>query len=166
MLTQSAWQVLPCARIARAWCGAPACKQGAAPGSSRPQGSLTQRPRLQVSAGGLQTLLSSRSNSGDEASLDLPDYTPLTVERVRGIAKVAAEQVKVPKHVINLLVDLRSYLQDKVEPPVYVSDRRIVKAMALLQVRLLLSPRWPSQPVSHSWLESSAGEFSRSADFQ
>lgn len=58
------------------------------------------------------------------------------MDDVRAVAKAAAEQVSVPMHVTNLLVDLRTFLQDKVEPPVYVSDRRLVKALALLQVCL------------------------------
>ena len=47
--------------------------------------------------------------------------------------------VSVPTEVVNVLTDLRSYLQDKLEPPVYVSDRRLVKSVALLQVRSLLA---------------------------
>jgi AAA lid domain len=42
--------------------------------------------------------------------------------------------VAVPQSVIDLVVDLRSYLQDKCEPPVYVSDRRLVKAINIMQV--------------------------------
>jgi len=36
---------------------------------------------------------------------------------------------------VDLLADLRGHLQDKCEPPVYVSDRRLVKAVALMQAR-------------------------------
>ena len=43
--------------------------------------------------------------------------------------------MKVPEEIINLLSDVRTYLQDKCEPPVYVSDRRLVKAVAIMQVR-------------------------------
>eukprot|EP00882_Tetradesmus_deserticola_P032305 GHRQ01036610.1.p1 GENE.GHRQ01036610.1~~GHRQ01036610.1.p1 ORF type:complete len:138 (-),score=36.08 GHRQ01036610.1:264-677(-) len=50
----------------------------------------------------------------------------------------ALSAVRVPQHVIQLLADLRSYLQDKIEPPVYVSDRRLVKAVALMQVGCVL----------------------------
>ena len=54
--------------------------------------------------------------------------------------------MKVPGEVIQTLADLRQWLQDKCEPPVYVSDRRLVKAVALMQVGwgvawLCLSPR-------------------------
>lgn len=46
----------------------------------------------------------------------------------------AEELVDVPSTVLNLIADLRAYLQDKCEPPVYVSDRRLVKAVSLMQV--------------------------------
>ena len=48
--------------------------------------------------------------------------------------------MKVPGEVIQTLADLRQWLQDKCEPPVYVSDRRLVKAVALMQVGLWV--RW------------------------
>lgn len=42
--------------------------------------------------------------------------------------------MRVPPSVIQMITDLRTYLQEKIEPPVYVSDRRLVKAIQLLQV--------------------------------
>ena len=39
-----------------------------------------------------------------------------------------------PEEVRNLLVDLRTYLQERLEPPVYVSDRRLLKAVNLMKV--------------------------------
>ncbi len=45
-----------------------------------------------------------------------------------------ALKVKVTEDIINLLSDVRTFLQDKCEPPVYVSDRRLVKAVAIMQV--------------------------------
>ena len=44
--------------------------------------------------------------------------------------------MRVPEAVLDLLADLRRHLQEDCEPPVYVSDRRLVKALALLQVCL------------------------------
>jgi MoxR-like ATPase len=41
--------------------------------------------------------------------------------------------VRVPKSVIAMIADLRSHLQENLEPPVYVSDRRLVKAIGMLQ---------------------------------
>ena len=42
-----------------------------------------------------------------------------------------------PEEIVNLLSDVRSFLQDKCEPPVYVSDRRLLKTVALMQARCL-----------------------------
>jgi hypothetical protein len=49
----------------------------------------------------------------------------------------AVSNVRVPVDVINLLAELRTHLQEKCEPPVYVSDRRLVKSVALMQVGCL-----------------------------
>lgn len=46
----------------------------------------------------------------------------------------AMDAVTIPPSVLNLIADLRAFLQEKCEPPVYVSDRRLVKAVSLLQV--------------------------------
>jgi hypothetical protein len=59
----------------------------------------------------------------------------LTMEDFQQTRAAATSAVRVPQNVIQLLADLRSYLQEKIEPPVYVSDRRLVKAVALMQVR-------------------------------
>jgi len=50
------------------------------------------------------------------------------------VRQEAREQVAVPEDIVNLLSDARTFLQDKCEPPVYVSDRRLIKAVALMQV--------------------------------
>lgn len=42
--------------------------------------------------------------------------------------------MSVPVEVRQLLADLRTHLREKIEPPVYVSDRRLVKAVGLMQV--------------------------------
>ena len=52
----------------------------------------------------------------------------------RSTAGKAVGAVDVPESVIDLLTSLRDYLQDKAEPPIYVSDRRFMKALNLLQV--------------------------------
>ena len=48
--------------------------------------------------------------------------------------EAAVAAVHVPDSVIDVLTSLRDYLQDKCEPPIYVSDRRFMKAINLLQV--------------------------------
>lgn len=57
-----------------------------------------------------------------------------------------------PLEVIDLLTDLRTYLQEKCEPPVYVSDRRLIKALNLLQASQYLvcecTPCCPACPAA------------------
>ena len=57
------------------------------------------------------------------------------IGRSCGCRLKAQQAVSVPDEVLGLLADLRELLQNKMEPPVYVSDRRLVKAIALLKVR-------------------------------
>ena len=54
--------------------------------------------------------------------------------RHRNTARAAYSAVDLPDAVVDILTSLRNYLQDKCEPPVYVSDRRFMKAVNLLQV--------------------------------
>ena len=58
----------------------------------------------------------------------------LTFADFKGAALDAYAAVDVPDAVVDALVELRNWLQDKCEPPVYVSDRRFMKAVQLLQV--------------------------------
>lgn len=53
----------------------------------------------------------------------------------RHTADRAYAAVDVPDSVVDILAELRCYLQDKCEPPMYVSDRRFMKAVQMLQVR-------------------------------
>ena len=48
----------------------------------------------------------------------------LSVNDFQGVRSAAEASVNVPNSVDDLIVDLRAFLQDKCEPPVYVSDRR------------------------------------------
>lgn len=52
----------------------------------------------------------------------------------RDTARAAYTAVDLPDAVVDILTSLRNYLQDKCEPPVYVSDRRFMKSVNLLQV--------------------------------
>ena len=109
----------------------------------------------QVSAGSLASLLTMRSSAavgseegGEERereeggegggvgkmSAGVAAGVSLTVNDFGGVKAAAEAAVDVPQSVIDLIVDLRAHLQDKCEPPVYVSDRRLVKAIALLRV--------------------------------
>jgi MoxR-like ATPase len=124
----------------------------------------TRQPSLvctQVSAGALSELLTATgeaSNDGataraaaatnhtgaDGASTSGADtHAPLTVEGVREVRRAALARVSVPPAIVNLLVDLRTYMQEQLEPPAYISDRRMVKAVQLLQARRRASPTTP-----------------------
>ncbi|GIL67160.1 hypothetical protein Vafri_20601 [Volvox africanus] len=63
-----------------------------------------------------------------------PGAQVLSMEDFRGTALAAYSSVDVPDSVIDLLTGLRNHLQDKCEPPLYVSDRRFMKAVRMLQV--------------------------------
>jgi AAA lid domain len=60
----------------------------------------------------------------------------------------------VPDEVLGLLADLRDLLQNKMEPPVYVSDRRLVKAIALLKV-------WHRSAACRVWSDGGRKHLSR-----
>ena len=93
----------------------------------------------QVSAGGLGKLLSLGgeaaigSKANDHGGVSTSD-TRLKPEDFANIRYEAAAETEVPTNVIELITDLRTFLQDKCEPPVYVSDRRLLKAVQMLRV--------------------------------
>jgi MoxR-like ATPase len=95
----------------------------------------------QVSVGSLATLLTMRAGStlpggggGGVGQMAEGTDVGLSVSDFEGVKAAAEAAVDVPQSVVDLMVDLRSYLQNKCEPPVYVSDRRLVKSIALLRV--------------------------------
>ncbi|CAD7696039.1 unnamed protein product [Ostreobium quekettii] len=102
---------------------------------------LVRREVKQVSAGGLVDLLSTTAMTSNGVYLDeagqpgnsIDESLTLTTKDF-SIAKEKACTVSVPKEVIDLLADLRMWLQDSCEPPIYVSDRRMVKALNMMQV--------------------------------
>lgn len=92
---------------------------------------------LQVSAGALTELLTSAGTpTGRGAAAAAPPAAPLSVDRARDVRAEALAAVSVPQPVVDVLVDLRTFMQDTLEPPSYVSDRRLVKAVAVMQVGL------------------------------
>lgn len=107
---------------------------------------LVRRSVKQVTAAGVAQMLTyysaaeSRAASAASASTDgstmadVPDHLRLTQDDIRKCKAEAVARVRVPAAVIQMITDLRTYLQEKMEPPVYVSDRRLVKAIQLLQV--------------------------------
>jgi hypothetical protein len=57
----------------------------------------------------------------------------LTEELITEI-KARSDSVTIPQEVLDIIRDIRIYLRDEIDPPIYVSDRRLRKAMQLLKV--------------------------------
>ncbi|KAL6782059.1 hypothetical protein ACKKBF_B10515 [Auxenochlorella protothecoides x Auxenochlorella symbiontica] len=102
---------------------------------------LLRRQVAQVSPAGLMELLSSpRSQVPQATALASPGSqthtaAPLLVDDSwAGLRGEAMALVEVPSRVLQLLADLRKHMQEEREPPTYISDRRLVKAVVLLQV--------------------------------
>ena len=94
---------------------------------------LIRRTVSQVSSGGLRELALLASSGSTSRQFDTEE-APLSLEDFLGCKDKAVKSVLVPDRVVDLLVGLREYLQDKCEPPVYVSDRRFTKCVTFLQV--------------------------------
>lgn len=115
----------------------------------------------QVSAQGLGELLSTPSiaAAGEHASAprtapeDTCPSNTLTTEDFASARQKAKETVEVPKEVVDLLVDLRVWLAESCEPPVYVSDRRLVKSVGMLRVAALTAGRTTVTPYDTLLLE-------------
>eukprot|EP01026_Neomeris_dumetosa_P022915 TRINITY_DN1974_c0_g1_i3.p2 TRINITY_DN1974_c0_g1~~TRINITY_DN1974_c0_g1_i3.p2 ORF type:complete len:246 (-),score=42.93 TRINITY_DN1974_c0_g1_i3:208-945(-) len=58
----------------------------------------------------------------------------ISMEEFGSTRQLAIQAVDLPESVVDLLTSLRNHLQEKAEPPIYVSDRRFMKAVNLLQV--------------------------------
>lgn len=88
----------------------------------------------QVSKGQLADL--ARLASGGMAPYASSDdhTTYLSLDDFKYTGARAIEAVDISDEMIDLLTELRNYLQDKCEPPIYVSDRRFMKAVNLMQV--------------------------------
>jgi len=106
---------------------------------------LVRRAVRQVSAAGVGQMLQYHSasssqesdNSGSDNEAERGSIAAdmrLTREDIRRCRDEAVSRVYVTPAVIQMVTDLRTYLQEKMEPPVYVSDRRLVKSVQLLQV--------------------------------
>ncbi|EFJ43346.1 hypothetical protein VOLCADRAFT_96404 [Volvox carteri f. nagariensis] len=99
---------------------------------------LVRRQVRQVSPAGVAQMLTYYSGSeavgGAGISRRVDPALRLTREDIVGCKAAALSSVRVPQSVIQLVTDLRIHLQERFEPPVYVSDRRLVKSIQLLQV--------------------------------
>ena len=87
----------------------------------------------QVSGHGLRDLARLAAGGATHREFEA-DSPPLALEDFAACRDRAVAAVEVPDRVLDLLVALREHLQDKCEPPVYVSDRRFTKCVTILQV--------------------------------
>jgi MoxR-like ATPase len=91
--------------------------------------------------GELARLAATRNGSdgqGDDGQGDplaayaqVPD---LSLDEFKRTEDEAIRHVDISDEIIDVLTELRNYLQDKCEPPIYVSDRRFMKAVNMMQV--------------------------------
>jgi MoxR-like ATPase len=92
----------------------------------------------QVSKGQLGDLarLAAKSgvSSGVSAGDRFKDVEDLSLDDFKRTSVLAVENVDISDEIIDVLTELRNYLQDKCEPPIYVSDRRFMKAVNMMQV--------------------------------
>jgi len=102
---------------------------------------LFRREVTQVSADSVPALLQLAARQGtfdlgeeESGSVDFFEAQPLSVEELRAVKDQALAETKLPQESVDLLCDMREFLQEKNEPPVYVSDRRLVKIVSLLRV--------------------------------
>mmetsp|Transcript_4042 Transcript_4042/g.14128 ORF Transcript_4042/g.14128 Transcript_4042/m.14128 type:complete len:532 (+) Transcript_4042:3-1598(+) len=91
----------------------------------------------QVSQGALGDLLRLKmagSMDESEGGGDESAPGPLMLDSLDSVRERAWAEVEVPDNVVELITALREFLQQRCEPPIYVSDRRLVKAVRMLKV--------------------------------
>jgi len=91
-----------------------------------------------VSPEGLEELLSRNFAADAGACSDTMCFLP---EDTLEVSERALAEVELPPGILQLICDLRQHLAEKCEPPVEVSDRRMIKAAHLLRVSALTNGR-------------------------
>lgn len=97
---------------------------------------LLRYPVAQVSESGLKQLL--QQTSGEPAATAKPQAQSrgsleFSAEAMAAVRARAYAEVALPSEIIDLITELRSYLQQSCEPPIYVSGEELVFAI----------PPWP-----------------------
>jgi MoxR-like ATPase len=111
----------------------------------------------QVSPKGLSNLMSSLNNDDQRTESELlstrtddsratTPIIPAFDKSITSIRSEALHRVHVPSDVVQLLIDVRNFLQNKLEPPIYVSDRRLVKSVNMLKVAAFTNGRLSINP--------------------
>ena len=102
---------------------------------------LIRKEVNQVSKGQLGDLARLAAKSIDRSDSEEVDpmaafatVPDLTLDDFKQTSDQAITNVDISDEIIDVLTELRNFLQDKCEPPVYVSDRRFMKAVNMMQV--------------------------------
>lgn len=91
---------------------------------------LIRCPLGPVSDAGIKALLHRNMDNSKKSLSDSWLLTRTDIDKVETLAQT----VNVPTAVTDLVVKLRSFLETKLEPPIYLSDRRIKKMINILKV--------------------------------
>ena len=94
-----------------------------------------------VSHPGLRDLLQLAATRASDAPVTAKGSLNLSGEALALLRSRALAEVALPPRIIELIVDLRTFLSTECEPPIYVSDRRLVKSAAMLRVAAWTSGR-------------------------
>ena len=94
-----------------------------------------------VSDYGIQKLLSVTPGEGGKGGEEESPNGSATIEEknlesewLDGLKVAAQRNVEVPSRVIDILARLRSHLMQECEPPIYISDRRLLKCINMLKM--------------------------------
>lgn len=88
-----------------------------------------------VSDEGIQDLLTSTTTtSSDDDDDDEGEGGRLETAWLAGLMAKSRSEVEVPTRVIDILASLRNHLMEECEPPIYISDRRLLKCINMLKM--------------------------------
>ena len=85
-----------------------------------------------VSDAGISNLLSSTPAEASSRATASSATAKLETAWLQDLADKARSEIAVPDKVIDILARLRSHLMNECEPPIYISDRRLLKCVGML----------------------------------
>ena len=87
-----------------------------------------------VSDAGISNLLSSTPAEASSRATASSATAKLETAWLQDLADKARSEIAVPDKVIDILARLRSHLMNECEPPIYISDRRLLKCVGMLKM--------------------------------